>query len=178
MTITATTNNSAATVSGSDTTGFYLENFFSNDPNDEAITNTLVSGDLTSAANASDGSPSIFRGGSGTDPGLNVWSYTNDPTSDFTAGSQAFSGSGTWSLTPEDYAAMLTAPTSGNIYFVADTVDDIAGATLIGTYTVNATLSRDDFDNNAFTYGPNPVKDVLNLFFSEGNYSGRHFLIC
>lgn len=54
----------------------------------------------------------------------------------FTAGSLAFVGSATWSLDANEYADMLAGSMSGNIYFPADTVDDIAGASVLGTYTV------------------------------------------
>ncbi len=54
----------------------------------------------------------------------------------FTAGSLAFVGSATWALDANEYADMLAGSMSGNVYFPADTVDDIAGATAIGTYLV------------------------------------------
>ncbi len=142
VTITATDGLSAVTASGSNFTGFYFENFYGGSGG--PLSGALVFGDLTTAENPSDGSPSIFRGGSGTDPGLNVWSFSTDGTVTFTAGSLAFVGSATWGLDPEEYADMLAGSTSGNLYFPADTEDDIAGADLLGTYTVipePATLS-------------------------------------
>lgn len=54
----------------------------------------------------------------------------------FTAGSLAFVGSATWSLDANEYADMLAGSMSGNVYFPADTVDDIAGATAIGACLV------------------------------------------
>ena len=161
ITVTATTNLSAATVSGSDTTGFYLEDFFAS-AGEQEITNNLVVGTLTSFTELTDDSPNIYRN-INTDPGLNIWSYTDDATSNFTAGAQAFSGTATWTLTVDEYNAMLTAPTSGNIYFSADSVDDLGTATLIGTYSVIGTLSISDVQANDFTYYPNPVKDALNI---------------
>ncbi|MFD2823374.1 T9SS type A sorting domain-containing protein [Lacinutrix iliipiscaria] len=162
VTITAGPGLSASTISGSDSTGFYLEDFFTSD---QTFAEVLVSGDLTSAANTPDLSPDLFRGGGGTDPGLNIWSYTDDPTSDFTAGQVAFSGQATWTLSVDEYNAMTGSSSSGNIYFAADTVDDIAGgATLIGTYSViNNPLSIPDVQSFEFSYYPNPVTDVLNI---------------
>lgn len=71
-----------------------------------------------------------------TDPGLNVWSYTNDAASEFTAGVQAFSGSATWNLNSAMYTLALSGPGSGGIYFVADSLADVDGAELLGTWTV------------------------------------------
>ena len=143
VTIYATDGLSAVDASGSDTTGIYFEGFYGGAGG--SLSATLVSGDLTNAENPSDGSPSLFRGGGGTDPGLNIWSFSSDSTVTFTADSLAFVGSATWTLDPPEYADMLAGASSGNIYFPADTEDDIAGgALLLGTYTVipePATLS-------------------------------------
>lgn len=133
VTISATDGLSAATVDGSSVTGFYLADFYAADG--DFLNETLVSGDLTSAANPSDGTPNLFRGGN-TDPGLNIFSFSTDGTVSFTAGSTAFAGSGTWDLEEADYNDMLGAPMSGDIYFPADTVDDIPDAVLLGQYTV------------------------------------------
>jgi hypothetical protein len=54
----------------------------------------------------------------------------------FTAGSLAFTGSGTWTVGSAVYAEMLAGATRGNLYFPADSADDIAGASLLGTYSV------------------------------------------
>ena len=62
---------------------------------------------------------------------------------------------------------MLTAPTSGDIYFPADTVDDLTSATpatFIGTYSVTLpNLGVSDLEFYDFEYYPNPVRDVLNI---------------
>lgn len=134
VTISATSGLSAITASGSDTTGFYLEGFYGGAGS--ALAATLVSGNLTSAQNLSDNSPSLFRGGGGTDPGLNIWSYTNDPTSDFVAGSVAFSGSATFTLDAASYADMLAGASGGDVYFPADTFDDLPGQGIIGQFSV------------------------------------------
>jgi hypothetical protein len=134
ITITATDGLSAVTASGSDSIGVYLENFYGG--SGDALSAALASGDLTNAENPADGSPALFRGGGGSDPGLNIWSFSSDSTVTFTEGSLAFVGSATWSLDANEYADMLAGSMSGNIYFPADTVDDIAGASVLGTYTV------------------------------------------
>lgn len=134
VTLTATSGNSAATVSGGDGTGIYFENFYG--AAGSGLSETYIAGTLTNVGNPSDGSPNLFRGGAGSDPGLNFWSWSSDSTVDFTAGQQAFEGFATFGLSSAEYADMLAGSTSGVIYFPADTVDDISGATAIGTYTV------------------------------------------
>jgi hypothetical protein len=163
VTVVATAGLSSATVTGADGTGIYFADFFAS-AGTQAITNNLVSGDLTSAADNSDGSPNIFRGGGGTDVGLNIWSYTDTPTSSFTTGQVAFSGQATWTLTVDEFNAFLTAPMSGLLYFPADGSGDIPGATLIGAYSVTTVpLSVTELESNEFSYYPNPIKDVLNI---------------
>lgn len=134
ITLTATSGLSAASRTGSTSTGFYLANFFTAN---QALTSTLVpGGNLTTFNDPSDNSPAIFRGGAGSDTGLNVWSYSTNGTSSVTAGIQAFSGSATWNVSPAVYASFLSANTSGTIFFPADTFDDITAATAIGEYSI------------------------------------------
>lgn len=132
LTMTATDGLSAATEAGSDSIGVLLADFF----NDASFSSgdTLVSGDLTSAENSSDGTPDLFSSTSSF--GLNFWSWTADASSTFTAGEVAFTGSATWSISSSVYAAMLAGNTSGDLYFPADTDDDIPGATYLGTWEV------------------------------------------
>lgn len=141
ITINATSGLSAVTTSGDDFFGAYFENFY-NGPGTGMIDSGGV-GDLTNTENPADFSPGLFR--AADDPGLNIWSWSSDTTVTFTAGSQAFTGSATWALDPAVYADMLAGNTSGDVYFPADTVDDIAaGAVLLGQYRVvpePATLS-------------------------------------
>jgi len=132
VTLTATTGNSAASVITSNFTGYLLANFFTAD---QAVTSTLVSGNLTTFSDPSDNSPALFRSGS-TDAGLNVWSFTTATNATFTAGAQAFTGSATWTLTPAVYASFLSANTSGTIYAPADDSTDISSATAIGEYSI------------------------------------------
>jgi hypothetical protein len=67
---------------------------------------------------------------------LNVFSYTNDSESTFIAGETAFSGEASWTISAADYLAAVNGNSSGDIYFPADTDDDIANATLLGTWEV------------------------------------------
>jgi len=134
ITIIATDGLSAATVSGPDGIGVYFADFYNGAGG--ALGASLVSGDITNAANPSDSSPSLFRGGAGSDTGLNMWSWATGGDVDFTAGAVAFTGSGTWDLDSDDYADMLAGNKSGDLFFAADTFDDVAGATFIGTYRV------------------------------------------
>ena len=136
VTISATSGLSAASASGSDFLGIYFENFYGGAGS--TLSETLFgTADLTNAENPADGSPSLFRGGSGSDPGLNMFSWSTDSTVTFTAGSTAFVGSATWTLSATEYAEMLAGSSSGDIYFPADTVDDLAGGvTLLGQYQV------------------------------------------
>ncbi len=134
ITISATGGLSAVTASGSDFTGVYLDGLFGADG---TLVSSLVSGDLTNAENPSDGSPALFRASSGTDTGLNIWSFSSDSIVTFTAGSLAFTGSATFDLDSLSYANLLAGNTSGDIYFPADSFDDIAGgAVSLGTYFV------------------------------------------
>ncbi|MBF2058371.1 MAG: hypothetical protein IGQ45_14435 [Cyanobacterium sp. T60_A2020_053] len=132
ITIRSTTGASSADVSGSDSTGVYLAGFYTGAGT--ALTATLVSGDLTSANNTSDNSPNLFRANSGTDLGLNIFSFTDDSPASFTSGSQAFTGEGTWNLNSTNYLEMVNGNSSGLLYFPADTVSDIDTATLIGEW--------------------------------------------
>jgi len=134
ITILATDGLAAATVSGSNFTGVYFDNFYNGAGS--SLSASLVSGDLTSAANPSDESPSLFRGGGGTDTGLNLWSFSTDSTVDFVEGDLAFVGSATWDLDSAMYNDMLNGNDMGDLYFPADTSDDVNDAFLIGTYKV------------------------------------------
>lgn len=135
ITISATGGLSAATVSGTDFTGVYLDNFYGAAGTSLSAT-VLPGADLTTAANPTSGSQDLFRGGSGTDSGLNIWDLSTDSDLDFTGGSLAFVGSATWTLNSEDYTEMLAGPVTGDLYFPADTGDDIGSATLLGTWRV------------------------------------------
>lgn len=130
VTVTATSGLASTSASGSNFTGFLLDGFFAN-AGDGGILGAGT-GNLSTASNPSDGTPSLFNGS--TSVGLNIWSFSTDSTVGVTGGSQAFTGSATWSLDAAQYAAFLAGATNGDILFGADTDDD-AGVN-IGTYRV------------------------------------------
>jgi hypothetical protein len=131
ITISATSETSLATVSGTHSVGFYLADFF-----DSAfsLSDTLISGNLTSANNTSDSSPELFS--FSTDTGLNVWLFSSDSQMSFTAGELAFSGQASWTVDATAYASALNGAQSGNVYAPADQSTDIPNASLIGTWEV------------------------------------------
>lgn len=131
VTITATDGLSAATVSGDTFTGFYLAQFFTSS---DFTGSHGGSGDLTAASVVSDSTPSLFSAGSSS--GLNVWSYSATATTTFTTGELAFTGSGTWALSSDDYALFIAGNTHGDVYFPADSDDDLGGASVIGQWSV------------------------------------------
>lgn len=131
ITISALPGFAAATISDTDDVGFLLAGFFDVTGPGFALGSDV--GDLSSAANTTDSSPRLYR--SSGNYGLNVYSYTDDPTSDFIAGQVAFSGSATWTLDPATYAMALDNGESGNIFFPADEDDHISNATFLGTWT-------------------------------------------
>lgn len=135
ITVNATAASSLATVSGSDTTGFSLTNFF--DPSRGQVTNTLQSGNITSANNISDGSPILF-GSSGGSEFFNVFGFTNDPFMTFTAGLLAFTGQATWTVDTASYLSALNGGLSGDVVAPFDNflVADLASASVIGTWEV------------------------------------------
>jgi hypothetical protein len=134
ITITATNGLSAVTVEGSDTTGFFLDGIFLTDQT--AITDTLVSGDLTSFENVPDTTPLLYVSASNPGDGLNVFSFTDDATTTFTAGGQAFSGSATWDIDNATYINFAAVGTMGDIYFPADDVTDLVDAEVLGQYVI------------------------------------------
>jgi hypothetical protein len=135
ITVNATAGASLATVSGSDTTGFSLANFF--DPSRGQVTNTLQSGNITSANNISDGSP-IFFGSASGEEFFNIFGFTNDPFMTFTAGLLAFTGQATWTVDSASYLSALNGGLSGNVVAPFDNffVTDLANASIIGTWEV------------------------------------------
>ena len=138
VTISATTGLSLASVSGSDSTGIYLKDLLGDRVFSHSGATRLAGANLVYFNATSDGSPSLYRS-AGTDPGLSIYSMddgTPDPAS-FTSGVQAFKGSATWSLTAQQYAVFLQAPTSGDVYAFADSINDLdGGPQLIGQYSV------------------------------------------
>lgn len=161
ITISATSGTSSATVFGSDFTGVYLAGFFGGNG---FLNSSLVSGNLTNANNPADNSPLLYRGTS-TDPGLNIYSFSTANTVNFTAGTQAFTGSATWALNTLSYNNLLAGATTGSIFFAADTVDDLRFATVIGEWSLA-------------TVAPVPLPASVSLLaaavFGFGFYARRH----
>ena len=137
VTISATTGSSLASVSGNDGLGIYLKDLLGDRVFSTSGATRLAGANLVYFNATSDGSPSLYRF-AGTDPGLSIYSMDNDTPSpaSFTSGVQAFKGSATWSLTAQQYAVFLQAPTSGDVYAFADSINDLdGGPQLIGLYS-------------------------------------------
>lgn len=144
LTITATTEAAEISITGDDFfAGSYLENFFVAPGGSLAAASfspgVAGTGNLTVAGETATNSPGLLRVG-GTDPGLNLLALADDLNSTFTAGATAFTGSATWTLTPDDYASALVGGDQvGNIFFPASSVGDISGLTRIGQFSVVTT---------------------------------------
>lgn len=134
ITITGTDGLSAATASGGDFTGIYLDNLYGGAG--DALGTAPMPGDFTSDQDVTDTSASLFRAGSGADPGLNIFSFVDGGTINFVAGERAFSGSASWSLDANEYDDLVAGNAAGDIFFPADDAGDVAGATVLGTYRV------------------------------------------
>ncbi len=134
ITITATNGLSDADAEGIPGAGFYLDGFFNTAPTSN-LGDILVSGDLTSAANTSNGVPQLYNTGV-PDLGLNVFGFSDDATATFTTGNVAFSGSATWTIDSAVYEKALAGPVSGNIYFPVEDSDQIGdeGVELLGQW--------------------------------------------
>jgi hypothetical protein len=141
VTISATTELSAASTTGSDNrTGVYLKDFFAAGAPGSFDENSFAGNSLVYFKATSDGSPAIRN--PGTDTGLNIYSMDNfSPDEMFTTGVQAFKGSATWNLTPTLYASFLLAPTNGDVYAMANESGDLTGSPegpqVIGQYSVS-----------------------------------------
>lgn len=143
VTISSTDGKSLISASGADFIGVYLDGFFGTNSN-AGIDDQLVSGNLVSANQTSDLTPILFRGGS-EDPGLNIFGMTQSPNLSFTAGALAFVGEATWTIGEEAYKLAMNGAKSGNLFFPADTIDDLDNAFILGSWavkTVNAQVSE------------------------------------
>lgn len=133
ISFTATGNAASASATGGSFTGVLLGDFYGGAGGNGHLYSGGT-GDFVAAGNSSDGSPAIFN--SAGNFGLNIWSWTSDASSAFTAGDLAFTGSGTVSgLDAADYADMLAGNASGDIWAFADTDDDLPFAVVIGQWT-------------------------------------------
>ena len=134
VTITATAGLSAATASGSDNVGAYMQGFFTGLGGVFSIPDVGTS-TFTSVGAPASGNSLIYRYDI-SDMGLNIYDWSPSPTVSLTAGTQAFTGTAVYSLTPTQYAQFLAGNTSGNLYFPADDASDLSTAALIGTWRV------------------------------------------
>ncbi len=131
ITISATSGLASASASASNFTGFLLADFLGSAGDGPGIADGV--GDLTSANDPSDLGPSIFNGS--TSFGVNIWNYSTNSTVSVTAGTQAFSGSATWTVSTDAYNAALAGAMGGTVWFNADTDAGInGGGTDIGTW--------------------------------------------
>lgn len=167
ITLTATDGLAFADRSGSTFTGFLLADFFPG--NGPGFVDSLGGvGDLCTANDVSDGSPGIFN--SAGNDGLNVWAYAAGDSS-FTAGSLGCTGSATWTLDPDDYAAALKSNATGEVFFPADTDDDIGAATLVGAWelatTTECTNEIGDVDGNG-SVGLSDIPVFVDLLATSG----------
>lgn len=132
VTITAEAGLADTSENGFTFTGIYLPNFFSTPV---AFDQGGSVGNFTTANQTANGNARIYSAGG--DSGLNIYNFNNSFFSSVTAGTQAFSGSSTWTLTPGLYAEFVNAPGTSTIYFPADTADDVAGSTAIGEFVTS-----------------------------------------
>jgi hypothetical protein len=131
--ISATDGASLSTVNGEVNTGFSLINFF--DASRRNVDQTLESGNITSANNASNDSPVFFEDDRGSEF-FNIFDFTDDPLMTFTAGMQAFSGEAIWTVDTTTYLSALNGGLSGNVVAPFDNffVTDLSTASVIGTW--------------------------------------------
>ncbi len=138
VTLIATEGNSAITAAGSDGVGLYFADLLAGVTSGLSPVYDDGSGLFTAAEDApeSDG-PQLWRAAGSTDSGLNVYSWTDEIEANFTAGSRAFLNRSSFTISSDVYASLVASGNvSGDIYFPADDVGDIAALTPLGTYTV------------------------------------------
>jgi hypothetical protein len=135
ITINATDGASLQTITGSDFIGIYFENFFGNQLT-TGIDDILLGGDLTVNSGLSGGLPNLFVGSDANERGLNFFSFDIENQVTFTAGEQAFQGSASFTVNSNAYAEALLSNLSGDLFFPADTFDDLDGLSAIGTWEV------------------------------------------
>lgn len=126
------------TAFGSDGVGIYLPDFFDT-PGTGFNIGDDPGGNFASSNQIADGSARLFRASG--DTGLNIYSFALGSLVSFTAGTPAFTGSATWTLTPGLYSEFVAAPGAGSLFFPADSAGDIAGLSPIGEFaTSNAVV--------------------------------------
>ena len=128
LTIRATTGLSAVTASVNDFTGFTLVDFQYLSINGSGSGATLVDYNGTS-----DGAVAV----SSADGMLNLYNMATSDPLQFTAGSQAFTGEATWTLSSSQYATYLNGPSSGNIVLADAFAVALANGPVVGTWSLN-----------------------------------------
>ena len=137
ITLIATDAAADNTVAGGDIfTGIYIADIFAGGST-AVLGDSLVDSDFAAAANGPGAGGDLYNATG--QAGLNLYNFASGL--DFTAGEQAFSGSGTWTLSPDAYAELISGNTTGDVYAPADTDDDLtAGAAVIGQWTVTGAI--------------------------------------
>lgn len=134
ITITATSGASAATLTGSNLTGIYLQGIIGSEFASSGSGSSVINTTLTAFANQLGTAPLLNAPGP-ADYGLNIYALSNDPTLTFTQGQQAFTGSATFDI-PSLYDDFANGQTTGNIYFPASNHQHTDPANLLGTYQI------------------------------------------
>lgn len=134
LTITATTGNSAITLSGSNLQGIYLQGIIGSEFASSGSGSSILNSTLTAAANQLGTAPRLHAPGP-ADYGLNINALSSDQTLEFTQSQQAFTGSATWDI-PSLYEDFAGGATTGNIYFPASNSTSLDDAAILGTYRV------------------------------------------
>jgi hypothetical protein len=139
--ISATTELSAATVSGNDGVGVYLKDFLGTSVFSNIGPTRIGVTDLVYFNSTSNGA-ALLHQNDGSDPGLNIYSMAGGADASFTTGVQAFKGSVTYIVTASEYSALLLAPTTGDVYAFAYQISDLngdlnGGPKVIGQYSVS-----------------------------------------
>ena len=130
VTISATDGLAAASSISTTGVGLTLDRFF--DAPDTFL-NEISTGNLTTANQASDGSPALWSYDYAV--ALNIYHFSvGDSTT--AAGYLAFTGSATWTLDSDVYMAMLNGNITGNIYMGTSNDEIFPGPTFIGTWNV------------------------------------------
>lgn len=132
FTINTTGGLSEATASGSNFFGVLLTDFFSSA---FSLNDVLISGDLSTSEQTSDGSPNLFS--FSDDFGLNIFDFANGPNISVTEGEQAFTGSATFSVNSSTYLSALQGAANGDIFFGVDSLSDVlrGDGTFIGSWS-------------------------------------------
>jgi len=134
LTITATTGTSAATISGRNLIGIYLQGIIGSEFANSGAGSSVINTTLTPAANQLGTAP-LLRAPGPADYGLNIYALSDDPTLHFTQGQLAFAGTATFDI-PGLYGDFPNGATSGNIYFPATNNQGLDDAAILGTYRV------------------------------------------